>query len=299
MDEPLADASILPTVLLCRFAREAVTVALGGDGGDELFAGYDPVVALWPARAYDSVTPLPLHTALLKLAAALPASSSNMPLSFRIQRFLRAAKVRRGLRLPTWMGPFDPSQLARLMRDGTVVEEPFAAEEQLYARVLDAGGDDVRAALAYFQRFYLTDDILVKVDRASMMSSLEVRAPFLDTELAEFVNRLPSSFKMRFGARKRLLKRAFGSAAGRAALPVEILRRPKKGFGIPVAQWIRHELRAEFRRSLVDAWPGALEVIDRREIRRLLDAHVAGRENNYKELWALFMLAEWARRWAA
>jgi asparagine synthase (glutamine-hydrolysing) len=120
----------------------------------------------------------------------------------------------------------------------------------------------------------------------------------LDTALVEFVNRLPSDLKLRFGARKYLLKRIAGSSRRMAPLPAAILRRAKKGFGIPVAQWIRHELRAEFHDALMRDWPQSLEMIDRGEVERLLIAHVAGRENNYKELWALYILVAWARRWA-
>jgi asparagine synthase (glutamine-hydrolysing) len=173
-------------------------------------------------------------------------------------------------------------------------------EADLYEAVRGRGGDEVRAALAYFQRFYLTDDILVKADRASMLHSLEVRAPFLDTALVDFVNRLPSGLKYRFGSRKYLLKLAVSRLPGRSRLlPKQIVNRSKKGFGIPVAQWIRHDLRAEFEEKLIHDWPASLAMIERREVESLLAAHVQGRANNCKELWALFVLGEWARRWAA
>jgi asparagine synthase (glutamine-hydrolysing) len=296
MDEPLADPSILPTSMLCRFARESVTVALGGDGGDELFAGYDPFVALAPARLYHAIVPRPLHRAAIGVARLLPASAKNMSLGFRVQRFLRGAGVPAELRLATWMSPFAPAEIARILPGVPATAAVLGSEAELYRTVRDGAGDDVQAALAYFQRFYLTDDILVKVDRASMMHGLEVRAPFLDTALVELVNRLPSHLKLRSGVRKYLLKRI---ASRMAPLPASILGRAKKGFGIPVAQWIRKELRAEFHDALTNDWPQSLEMIDRREVERLLAAHVAGRENNYKELWALFTLVAWARRWAA
>lgn len=296
MDEPLADPSILPTSMLCRFARETVTVAIGGDGGDELFAGYDPFLALAPARLYHAVMPRPLHRTAVRVAQLLPASAKNMSLAFRLQRFLRGAGVPAALRLPSWMSPFTPAELSRILSN---LPAPVAAalqpEADLYRTIHDRGGDDVQAALAYFQLFYLTDDILVKADRASMMHGLEVRAPFLDTALVEFVNRLPSDLKLRSASRKYLLKRI---ADRMARLPAAILNRAKKGFGIPVAQWIRRELRTDFHDTLTSDWPQSLAMIDRVEVGRLLAAHVAGRENNYKELWALFILVAWARRWA-
>jgi asparagine synthase (glutamine-hydrolysing) len=197
------------------------------------------------------------------------------------------------------MGAFGPAELARLVGGAADAAALLEPEASLYAAVRGRGGDDVRAALAYFQRFYLTDDILVKADRASMMHSLEVRAPFLDTALADFVNRLPSSLKYRFGVRKYLLKLAVSRQSdGRDLLPPAIPRRSKKGFGVPVAQWLRHELRADFAERLVDAWPSSLAFVERREVARLFAEHVSGRANHYKELWALFVLAEWARRWS-
>jgi len=301
MDEPFADPSILPMSMLCRFARQTVTVALGGDGGDELLAGYDPIAALGPARAYAAVMPVALHRSLTRvLARLLPSSTRNMDWSFRAQRFLRGAKSTAQTRLATWMGAFSPEQLQRLVAAAASPATLLQPEADLYQAVRSHGGDEVRAALAYFQRFYLTDDILVKADRASMMHSLEVRAPFLDTALVDFVNRLPSGLKFRFGSRKYLLKLAFARLPGRdGLLPKTIIGRAKKGFGIPVAQWIRHDLRAEFEEKLVHDWPSSLPMIERREVQSLLTAHVEGRANNYKELWALFVLGEWARHWAS
>jgi asparagine synthase (glutamine-hydrolysing) len=219
-----------------------------------------------------------------------------MSFAFRVQRFLRGAGVPAELRLSTWMSPFSPAELARILRRFPASAAALHPETELYGTVRGAARDDVQAALAYFQRFYLTDDILVKVDRASMLHGLEVRAPFLDTALVEFVNRLPSRLKLRSRKRKYLLKRI---AKRMAPLPASILERAKKGFGIPVAQWIRKELRADFHDALSGEWPTSLEMIDRGEVQRLLAAHVAGRENNYKELWALFILVAWARRWAS
>jgi len=129
-----------------------------------------------------------------------------------------------------------------------------------------------------------------------MMHSLEVRAPFLDSELAAYVNGLPTRFKISpRGRTKRILKYALAGRGRKPIVPWSIVHRPKKGFGIPVAHWIRHELTDEFRQVLHDPWPGELDVFDRSQIEELLDRHIAGQENNYKELWALYMLSRWAR----
>lgn len=299
LDEPFADPSVLPVSMLCQFAREHVTVALGGDGGDELFAGYDPFRAVRWANRYSALVPATVHEKVVRpLSRHLPASTKNMPLQFKVERFLRGMSVPPSLRTPLWMGPFEPNRLLRiapgladLLADRTCVGEYFAEQKSAAERYCDP----LDQTLDFFERFYLTDDILVKVDRASMMHSLEVRAPFLDTQLAEYVNRLPRHYKLSHGRTKALLKHALAGRNRNPIVPRSIVHRAKKGFGIPVAHWIRHELRDNFREMLLEPWPASLDVFNRDEIDSLLNLHIAGKENNYKELWALFMLSHWAR----
>jgi asparagine synthase (glutamine-hydrolysing) len=302
MDEPFADPSILPTSLLSGFAREQVAVALGGDGGDELFAGYDPFKAIRPARIYSSLVPYRAHRLLTKLLPTiLPASGSNMSAGFRMERFLRGARTDEAERMACWMGSFDAPGLSALL-SGTnadaLGQRHLAPERSLHAAIATRSDDPVRASLAYFQKFYLVDDILVKADRASMMHSLEVRSPFLDTSLAEYVNRLPSGLKYRRGETKYLLRKVLSQRdGGRQRVPDRLLRRPKKGFGIPISRWIRNELRAEFTECLLHLWPESLRFLDTRGIRRLLEQHLAGARDFGKELWALYILGQWARQW--
>jgi asparagine synthase (glutamine-hydrolysing) len=299
-DEPLADPSLLPTSLLCEFARERVTVALTGDGGDEILAGYDPFRAVRSARAYERYVPAAVHDGLVvPLSKVLPQSTANLPLQVKVERFLRGLRIDPRLRPAAWMGACTVARVRRLMPE-------FAADStaaEVYAPILAAyrglspdEGGTLAHVLDYFQRFYLTDDILVKADRASMFHGLELRSPFLDTRVAEFVNELPLDLKLRGGTTKYLLKRALRRNAERLGIPREIVTRPKKGFGLPVARWIRHEARDRFREWLVDDWPASrLPMISPWEVERLLDEHVEGRANHYKELWALTMLAGWAR----
>jgi asparagine synthase (glutamine-hydrolysing) len=303
MDEPLADPSLIPSSLLARFARETVTVSLGGDGGDELFAGYDPFRAIAPARLYSAVVPGWLDRSLSGLASRLlPNPGSNMSPAFRVNRFLRGAKVPEEERMATWMGAFDPAGVAALVDEATSDEirrEFFESERSLLMAMKSRSADAVRLGLAYFQSFYLVDDILVKADRASMMHSLELRSPFLDTELAEFVNGLPSQLKYHNGKTKYLLKKMLGRTVdGRPMVPDRLLSRPKKGFGVPVARWIRQELREEFRSKLLSDWPGKLDFLSVKRIEEILRLHNAGSRDYGKELWALFVLGEWARQWA-
>lgn len=303
MDEPLADASILPTSLLSKFARESVTVALGGDGGDELFAGYDPFKALKAARGYDAIVPIWLHRSIGTLSrSVLPNSGANMSLSFRAERFLRGAKNTEAERMTSWLGSFDAQAMVELLDgepEAAIREHFLAAERALFAQIPSAPTDPIRSALAYFQSFYLTDDILVKADRASMMHSLELRSPFLDTALAEFANTLPSHFKFRNSTTKYILKKLLERSGpdGRPMVPVDLVRRPKKGFGIPVSRWIRGDLREAFRSALVTQWPDGLKFLNANRIRSMLDLHICGARDYGKELWALYMLAGWVRNW--
>lgn len=301
MDEPLADPSIVPTSLLSKFARESVTVALGGDGGDELFAGYDPFKALAAAHAYDALIPPFLHRAITGLSRGMPQGGANMSVSFRVDRFLRGAKVPEAERMTSWMGSFDSKGVAALLDNAPeegIRERFLGSERALFAAIPGVASDHVRSSLAYFQSFYLVDDILVKADRASMMHSLELRSPFLDTALAEFVNPLPSHFKYRGGTTKYILKKVLARGAnGGFMVPRALLRRPKKGFGIPVSRWIRGELRETFKSALVTQWPDKLHFLKSSHIESMLNLHLTGARDYGKELWALYMLSGWVRNW--
>jgi len=232
LDEPLGDASIVPTYLLCAFAREQVTVALSGDGGDELFAGYDPFKALRLASVYNRLVPKTLHCLLREVAAHFPKSSRNMSMDFKIRRTLMGLSQPESAWAPVWMAPLDPDNAKDLFDEPMRVEDVYSEAMELW----ETGPAKTRVdrLLQFFTLFYLQDDILTKVDRASMMSSLETRAIFLDNDLVDFCRRLPHRFKYRNGQRKFLLKKAL-----EPLLPTSIIRRQKKGFGIPLADWMR------------------------------------------------------------
>jgi asparagine synthase (glutamine-hydrolysing) len=232
LDEPTGDASILPTYMLSAFARESVTVALSGDGGDELFAGYDPFAAIAPAAWYDRLIPTPVHLLLRRMAGMLPRSTANMSLDFKLQRALMGLSYPAHARLPIWMSPLEPARM------GALFDTPLLVED-LYSEAIEAW-DNARAAnpidrtLEFFTNFYLQDDILAKTDRAAMMVSLEARAVFLDNDVVDFCARLPYGYKYRRGERKFLLRRAIGDL-----VPRVVLQRGKKGFGIPLNRWLR------------------------------------------------------------
>ncbi|HET9904304.1 MAG TPA: asparagine synthase (glutamine-hydrolyzing) [Xanthobacteraceae bacterium] len=275
MDEPLGDASLLPTSLLSAFTRRSVTVALSGDGGDELFAGYDPFKALAPAQVYHRLVPAPLHRTMRSLAGLLPISSANMSLDFKLRRALQGLSYPPALWNAVWLAPLEPAELA------DVFTRPLPAEE-LYEEVLavwetGAGKDLVDRTLEFYTNFYLQDGILMKVDRAAMMHSLETRAIFLDNDLVAFCERLPHRFKIRRGARKYLLRRAL-----RGLLPEAVLQRPKKGFGIPLAKWLRS----------VPASPPLAPVsgVRMEAVAARWQAHRAGRADHRLFLWSWLAL---------
>ena len=230
LDEPFGDSSILPTYALCRMARRRVTVALSGEGGDELFAGYDPFRALGPAQLYAAVMPRPVHPAVRSAAALLPVTHRYMAPGFRIQRFLRGLSHPPPLWNPVWLGPLEPDEIEELFLEPTDVEAVYSEAIACWER--STTGNPVDRSLEFYTRLYLQDNILVKADRAGMMNSLEVRSPFLDIELVNFVRRIPSDWKLRRGQTKYILKKAL-----EPLLPRLLIRRRKQGFAAPVGKW--------------------------------------------------------------
>ena len=231
LDEPIADGSLLPTYLVCQLAQEHVTVALSGDGADELFAGYDPFAALRLASIYRQVVPGFMQGALEKLAFHLPLSDRNMSLDFKLRRALRGAKHEPSLWNPVWLAPAETDEIEKITGQRHDVEELYKDVIELW----DAceSQDLVDRSLEFYANYYL-EGLLTKMDRASMLCSLEVRSPFLDKDLVDFVLQLPADAKLKNNSGKWLLRKAL-----KDLLPKEIIARPKKGFGIPISSWIR------------------------------------------------------------
>ena len=278
LDEPIADASILPTYLLCRYARQHVTVALGGDGADELFAGYDPFKALRYARTYERFVPRPLHRAISLLAARMPVSHRYMSFDFRVKRTLRGLDHASRFWLPVWMAPLAPDELAQLFGKPVDLEEVFSEAIEVWEHC--ASADPVDRATEFYVNLYLQDDILVKVDRASMLHSLEVRAPFLDIDVVNFARRLPADVKLRGGTTKWLLKRAVAPL-----LPPQISARRKQGFAIPTGSWL----------SSGQLMPQATDSHASAFWRRVHSEHRAGKADHRLSLQALLFAREGPR----
>lgn len=281
LDEPLGDSSLLPTYLLCGFAREHVTVAIGGDGGDELFAGYDPFRALRWADLYQKLIPRPMHKAISLAIARLPVSHRNMSLDFKLKRTLRGLDHRPKLWCPVWMASLSPGELEACFREPIDPEEIYSeAIEQWDSCRTDSLVD---RTMQFYVKLYLQDDILTKVDRASMMHSLEVRAPFLDIELVDFVRRIPWRFKLRGGETKYLLKKAL-----EPLLPNDILYRSKKGFGVPIGSWLKS---GAVTLPSIDFTELASGFVDAR-----LAAHRSGASDERAFLWNVLTMASFADR---
>lgn len=275
LDEPQGDGSLLPTWLLSRFTRRHVTVALGGDGGDELFAGYDPFLALRKAEAYAKLVPRPVHLAVRLLAAALPVSHANLSLDFKIKRTLRGLSHPPSRWNPVWLGALEPAEIAAYLGAPADPEDLYSEAIALWDSL--PGRDVVERTLQFYTKIYLADGILAKVDRASMQNGLEARAPLLDIEVANFARRLPTTLKLRGTTTKYLLKQA----AARV-LPPEIVHRKKKGFGSPLGPWFRTG-----RLATSSSHP----FVQRRQA-----AHRAGKIDDRLFLWCQLGLEEWERR---
>ena len=283
LDEPMGDSSLMPTYLLCQETRKHVTVALAGDGGDELFAGYDPFRALGMAKWYDRLIPGPVHQAIRMAVAALPSTHGNMSLDFRLKRTLRGLSYPRRLWNAVWLGPLDPRDLEALFQEPTDIEEVYAeAIEQWEACKQE---NLIDKTLQFYTKLYLQDDILVKADRASMMNSLEVRAPFLDIELVDFVRKIPHAYKYRNGRTKYILKKAM-----EPVLPQEILYRSKKGFGVPIGRWFQ-----EGSLSL-DGDGGVFPYLYAPYIAGMAEEHRACRMDHRAALWNIWLLNSWSKK---
>ena len=297
LDEPIGDASIVPTHLLARFARKYVTVALGGDGGDELFAGYPTFQAerlaavLWDDAP--SLVGRAAATVGAVVARALPPSTSYMSPAFKLRQFLRAAgdgaSASPERRHQAWLASFEPHEaLAALAPDLRAAAQP-PLYDVVDARMAECPARDPRDRLMWFYaRGYLGDGVLTKVDRATMAVGLEARAPLLDTRVIALACRLHPSLRLRGLTTKYLLKRAV-----RGLLPDTTIDRKKQGFAMPIGTWLRGPLRPLLEDTLSETRLRASGLFDAKPIRKLVDEHVGGRADHRKPLWTLLAFMLW------
>jgi asparagine synthase (glutamine-hydrolysing) len=292
LDEPLGDGSLIPTFLVSRFTRQHVTVALGGDGGDELFAGYPTYVAHRVAGWYRALPSFIRRGVIEPTVAALPVSTENLSFDFRAKRFVRGAALPDGTRHQSWMGSFDEAEQHALLNPEVIAAHPDAdVFNEVRAYDHRNGIDLIERMMTLDAQHYLSECVLVKVDRASMAASLETRAPFLDHTLIEFLTRLPVELKLRRLTTKYILKEAM-----RGKLPDEVIDRPKKGFGMPVAKWTRGELRPLVREMFAPDRLKRRGLFNSAYVERILAQHESGAADHRKLIWTLLMFEMWAEK---
>jgi asparagine synthase (glutamine-hydrolysing) len=282
-DEPSADAGALPVWFLSALTRKHVTVALSGEGADELFAGYQT----YKADRYGSfMRPLPRSSRLLlaRFAEQWPASDEKVSFGYKLKRFTKGSLLSPDEAHCYWNGSFDDRERRALTRlqGYTHVSDLFSGIE----------GKGLNRYLQFDTRYYLADDILYKSDRMSMARSLEVRTPFLDHRIMEFAAGLPERYKLNGAMSKFVLKRLM---AGK--LPKHILRRPKQGLDIPTHDWFRSALRPLLLDTLSEAALERAGIFESSAVQRLVRAHLERRCDAGYQLWGLLFLVLWARQW--
>jgi asparagine synthase (glutamine-hydrolysing) len=288
LDEPFADSSVLPTYYVSKITREQVTVALSGDGGDENFAGYRRYARASALHDRLDRGPGVLARGLSRLAGRmLPAGVRGRGTA----ELFGAGPIDRYARMMTYERPWSLRRL--LTADAQRQMSPFTDAEAFHRVVAAGGAPDYVAALQHLDiHTYLPNDILAKVDWASMLVSLESRVPLLDHELMEFVATMPTRFKLVNGTGKAILKTAM-----RDMLPAEVIDRPKMGFGVPLARWFRGELADFVTSVLSDRRTQERGWLDRAAMTRLVAEHASGARDRSSAIWAVVSLELWARRW--
>ena len=310
LDEPLADPSIVPTFYLSRFARSMVTVALGGDGADELFGGYPTYYAHKMIERYLSLPKFIQKRVIRRFVRMMPHDTDESGLGFMGRRFLRAVEIEDPIaRHFSFFGSFTAVEQEALLldSDSIVKDTDLFAEPRRWARSCEFDSDIESNNIVETMQFldmklYLAEDILTKVDRASMAVSLEVRSPFLDRRIVEFAAHLPRNFKLKCNTARfaygRTGKYILKKTAERL-LPKEVGRRRKKGFMIPSATWINGELRPLVGDMLSPQRIKNQGIFDPKYVQRLVNEHRIGRANHAKKIWSLMMFEFWHEKWLA
>ena len=285
-DGPFGDSSAIPTYLVSRLAREHVTVVLNGDGGDELFAGYQRFAA---AVATERV-PYWLRSCAQPLGRLLPEPKSWASLSRRVKRLLEVAALPAGERYQAWCSVFP--QVSEGLLSVPSSEEMERAITSFSRSHFEAAADGTVLARLLYLNFctYLPEDLLVKMDRCSMAHGLETRSPFLDTALVEFAGRLPDRFKLRGLTTKYILRETF-----KDLVPGAILKRGKMGFGVPLGPWLRGPLSPYLKKHLSAANARIYDHVRRDAVQNLLDTHLSGKADLGQQLFCLLTLEMWLR----
>ncbi|MDO9547738.1 MAG: asparagine synthase (glutamine-hydrolyzing) [Candidatus Marinimicrobia bacterium] len=286
LDEPMADPSVIPTYLLSQFTREHVTVALSGDGGDELFAGYERQRVMNILRRFYSMPDGVKNILINKIFSKINPVEQKDSLFASVKRIL--SDVSAGY-LPTykrWITNFNSGLLQQILTPDLLIEYHHYNSYRIVEECFAACDDAINQSLNFETRYYLPDDLLVKVDRMSMGNSLEVRVPFLDHRIVEFASTLPMDFKIKGKTGKYILKNLM-----KRYLPKEIIKKPKQGFSPPIKEWLKDELREYCHDALLSS--NVLNKYNKYGIEKLLNEHYTGKRDFQYQIWTLLILSQW------
>ena len=293
MEQPFADSSVIPNYYISKLTREHVTVALSGLGGDEIGGGYQRYLGMLWAERYGRL-PRALRPRWLEAAVGrLPDVRSGRRWIDQAKRFFATTQLGDADRYAAMVTTFSPADRRRLLAADFQRAAGADDAERLVTRVFGSGDADgvLQAAMRADLESYLPGDLLTLADRVSMRHSLEVRVPFLDHPLVELMAAAPPSLKVHGRIKKVLMREAF-----RGLLPASILERRKMGFSIPLALWLRTDLRATMQEILAPSEIRRLGYLDPAEVERITTEHLAGRTNHESKLWALINLVSWHRQ---
>jgi asparagine synthase (glutamine-hydrolysing) len=292
LDEPVADPAILPNYLLAQFAKEKVKVVLGGDGGDELFSGYQTFVAEKMLGVYKTL-PAPLRAHLIEpLVNALPVSHAYFSLDFKAKQFIKGAHTDLNYLHQAWLESFSAEEQQQiLVSHARRQEHSHYAQIDAYLSEVAHAPRELKTSYLYL-RTYMQDVILAKVDRSSMMHGLEVRAPFLDKTLVEYALSLPAHLKLKGFTTKYILREMM-----KDKLPSEIVARGKHGFGLPVGSWFMHEWSDLLHDTLSHKRIKEMGIFEPTAVTKLIEEHQSGAKNHRKKLWSLLTFALWYDTW--
>lgn len=287
--EPYADSSAIPTYYVSRETRKQVTVALNGDGGDESFAGYERYLAMRLSEKYHYL-PKVLRSLIGKAVGTLPTSELKRSRVRDAKRFVRAANLPKVERYFRWVSAIDRDLKETLytkeFKNQTEKYDSSSFLKQWFDK--SNGNGIVDATMLTDQMTYLPNDLLVKVDIASMANSLEARSPLLDHKLIEFAASLPENIKLKGAENKSLLKKV-----GSRLVPREVLYRKKMGFGVPINHWLRSELKEYLRENLLSEKFAKRDIVKIDIVRKLVNEHIDENRNHSMQLWTLLMLELW------
>jgi asparagine synthase (glutamine-hydrolysing) len=289
LEEPFGDSSMLPTYYVSCLARKYVTVALSGDGGDEIFAGYDRYGIHLRRKVFERIPGWARRLYREQVYPRLPGDMRGKKFSYNVSLPWRERYVDGISFVPAFERdmPLLSDDFRAVLRNGN-------PEDVMYRYFDQAPADDPVSQMLYVDtKTYMAADILTKVDRMSMATSLEVRVPILDHLFVEWATSLPAEWKIRGGQQKYILRKL----AERVGVPREVLYRKKQGFTLPLVHWIRHELKDLIQSVLLDARTLQRGYFDPRGVRQLLDEHFRGRRNHYGRIWRLLMFELWHRNY--